>query len=55
MCRKQSVEELLADDFYGIRTPNNKNHMRLLVYYLAGIGLPSLKNRLSTKLYSNAL
>ena len=42
MCRKQCVEELLADDFYGIRTPNNKNHMRLLVYYLAGIGLPSL-------------
>ena len=42
MCRKKSVEELLADDFYGIRTPNNKNHLRLLVYYLAGIDLPSL-------------
>ena len=25
MCRKQCVEELLADDFYGIRTPNKIN------------------------------
>ena len=54
MCRRQSVEELLADDFYGIRTPSYKNHMRRLVYYLAGNSFAKF-NRLSTKLYSNAL
>ena len=54
MCRRQSVEELLADDFYGIRTASYKNHMRFLVYFLAENRFAKF-NRLSTKLYSNAL